>query len=132
MIALGRMAAMALLLCLLGPMAAGQGPAKEDEKKQAKPKKDPRIKLAQPWPDAEKLRERRQHAEDDDAADPAQRHLVEIAPVAAGRLLQHAGALVGNADPALNAVQLLQELLLLHRACGGIDRAWLLRLHRRC
>lgn len=63
MIPLGRSAATLLLLCLLGPLAAGQGPAREDEKKQAKPKKDPRIKLAQPWPDAERLRERRQAAE---------------------------------------------------------------------
>ncbi len=73
----------------------------------------------------------RQHAEDDDAADPAQRHVAEIAPFAPLRLLQHAGARVGNADAALDAVQLLQELLLLHRACGGIDRTGLLRLNRR-
>ena len=31
--------------------------------------------------------QQRQHAEDGDGADPGQRHLVEVAPVAAGRLL---------------------------------------------
>src|SRR5262249_1790406 len=72
-----------------------------------------------------------QHAEDGDAADPAQRAVAETAPVAPGRLFQHAGALVGNSDPALDAVQLLQQLLLFHRARGGVPRARLLRLSGR-
>ena len=38
-----------------------------------------------------------EHAQNGDAADPVQRHLVKLAPVAPGGLLEHARPLVGNA-----------------------------------
>ena len=61
--------------------------------------------------------EHRQHPEDRDAADPAQRHLVEMAPVAAGRLLERVGFRIGNAAEAPDRLELLQQLLLADRAC---------------
>lgn len=59
-----------LVLSLVGAATPAQDakpddPAKQKEKQKkdpAKPKKDPRIKLAEPWPDAEKLRQRREDA----------------------------------------------------------------------
>ena len=56
--------------------------------------------------------EQRQHAEDGDGADPAQRHLVEMAPVAARRLLDRVGFDVGDAAATLDRLELLQQLLL--------------------
>ena len=55
-----------------------------------------------------------EHAEDGDPADPAQRDVAEFPPVAACRLFENSGALIGNADAPLNPIQFLQELLLLH------------------
>ena len=68
------------------------------------------------------------HADDGDPADPAQRDVAELSPVAASGLFENAGALIGNADAPLNPIQFLQELLLLHRACRRVD---LLRAGRR-
>lgn len=58
-----------LVLSLLGAgtpaqdSAKPEDPAKQKQKKDpAQPKKDPRVKLAEPWPDAEKLRQRREDA----------------------------------------------------------------------
>src|SRR5438046_10570922 len=59
--------------------------------------------------------EQRKHAEDGDGADPAQRHLMELTPVAAGRLLDRAGFLVRNAAAAANSVELVEELILFDR-----------------
>ena len=44
-----------------------------------------------------------EHAENGDAADPAQRHFVEVPPVAAHRLLEHVGLHVRNGAAALNS-----------------------------
>ena len=67
--------------------------------------------------------QQREHAEDGDAADPAQRHLVEVAPVAPGRLLDGAGLLVGHActRPVIR-LSSLEQLSSLDRARGRIDR----------
>ena len=51
-----------------------------------------------------------QHAEDGDGADPAQRHLVELAPIAAGGLLQHLRSGIRQGAAALDLLQLLQQL----------------------
>ena len=62
------------------------------------------------------------HAEDGDRPEPAQRHLVELAPVAPVRLLKNGRACIGKRAAALDFLQLLQELLLLDRLRGRIDR----------
>ena len=67
--------------------------------------------------------EQRKHAEDGDGADPAQRHLMEVTPVAAGWLLDRAGLLVGDRATAGNAVELVEKLVLSHRARRRVDRA---------
>ena len=67
--------------------------------------------------------EDREHAEDRDGADPAQRHLVELTPVATGRLLDRARFLVGKRAAAANSVEFLEELILFDRARRWIDRA---------
>ena len=71
-------------------------------------------------------RERQQHAEHRDAADPGQRTLAEAAVVAALRLLEQRGLAVRNGDAALELVQLAQELVLLDRHRGRVRAA------RRC
>jgi hypothetical protein len=48
---------------------------------------------------------------------------VELTPVAAGRLLDRAGFLVGKRAAAANSVEFLEELILLDRARRWIDRA---------
>ena len=63
----------------------------------------------------------RQHAEDGDGGDPAQRHLMELAPVAAGGLLQHARPGVRKRAAPLDLLQLLQKLPLLDRLRHRID-----------
>ena len=77
--------------------------------------------------------EHRQHAEDGDGADPAQRHLVELAPIAAGGLLQHARPGIRKRAAPLDLVQLLQKLPLLDRLRHRIDfgRLFLLLRHGR-
>src|SRR5262249_11329910 len=67
--------------------------------------------------------EEREHAENGDGADPAQRHLVEVAPVTAGGLLDRAGLLVGDRAAAADSVELVEKLILLHRARRRVDRA---------
>ena len=76
----------------------------------------PRPAALEPNHAAAKIKdhESRQHAEYGDPANPAQRDVAELAPIAAGWLLEDARALVGNADAPLNPVELLQKLLLLH------------------
>ena len=72
----------------------------------------------------------RQHAEDGNGSDPAQRHLVELAPIAAGGLLQHARPRIRKRAAPLDFVQLLQKLPLLDRLRHRIDFGRLLRLLR--
>src|SRR5262249_41347853 len=49
-----------------------------------------------------------------------------MAPVAPGRVLDGVGLGVRDAAATLDLTQRAQELLFLHRACGGIDRRRLL------
>ena len=65
--------------------------------------------------------EQRQHAEDGDPADPAQRHVVKLLPVTANRVLEHVGPYVRNGATALNCLELLEQLLLFHRVGRRID-----------
>jgi len=65
--------------------------------------------------------QQRQHAEDHDGGDDRQGLLVECAPVTAGRLLDRAGLLIRDRATAGNPIELLEELILLHRACGRVD-----------
>ena len=51
---------------------------------------------------------------------------MEIAPIAAGRLLNRAGLLIGDGAAAGDPVEFPEELLLLHSACLRIDRGRLL------
>ena len=51
---------------------------------------------------------------------------MEIAPIAAGRLLNRAGLLIGDGAAAGDPVEFLEELFLLHGACLGIDPGRLL------
>jgi len=51
--------------------------------------------------------QQRQNAENGDGADPAQRHLMEMAPIAACRLLDRVGLRIGNAAAPLNRLELL-------------------------
>ena len=67
--------------------------------------------------------ERGEYSDDGDGTDPRQRHLMEAAPVAAGRLLERAGLLVGQRAAAGDPIHLLEQLLFPHRACGRIDGA---------
>jgi hypothetical protein len=48
---------------------------------------------------------------------------VELTPVAAGRLLDRAGFLVGDGAAAANSVEFVEKLILFHRARHRIDRA---------
>jgi hypothetical protein len=70
--------------------------------------------------------EHRQDTDNGDAADPTQRHLVEMAPVAAGGLLDRARLLIRQRAAAGDAVELLEELVLLHGARLRIDGGGLL------
>src|SRR6185295_3337003 len=66
-------------------------------------------------------------------ADPAQCHLVELAPGAAFGLDERGGLLVGNCHPPADvaaAAKRLEQLIFLHRAGGRIDLTGLLRLRR--
>src|SRR5262249_1037597 len=74
--------------------------------------------------------EQRQHADHRDRADPAQDYLVKKSPALPRGLDEHAFLGVRNADPALNAVELLQQLLLLNGARGRVHGVWLLRDRR--
>src|SRR5262245_29579720 len=67
--------------------------------------------------------EERKHAENGDGADPAQRDLMEVAPIPARGLLDRAGLLVGNRAAAADSVELVEKLILLHRARSRVDRA---------
>src|SRR5262249_4672825 len=67
--------------------------------------------------------EEHEHAENGDGADPAQRHLMEVTPIAAGRLLDRASLLVGDGATAGNAVELVEELVFSDRARRRVDRA---------
>jgi hypothetical protein len=67
--------------------------------------------------------EEREHAQDCDATDPAQRYVAKLAPLAAGRLNEHPGSHVRNGDAALNHVQLLKQFLFVDGACLRVDRA---------
>ena len=73
----------------------------------------------------------REHAEDGNSGDPAERHLVELAPIAAGGLLQHARPGIRKRAAPLDLVQLLQKLTLLDRLRHRIDfgRLFLLLRH---
>ncbi len=71
--------------------------------------------------------EHQEGAEDRDGADPAERHLMEMAPIAPGRLFERVGFGVGNAAAALDRLELLQELLFADRAFRRVDRTRLLR-----
>jgi hypothetical protein len=51
------------LLALLCALAPAHGPAQETPANEAPAKKDPRARLAEPWPEEKKLRERRKDAE---------------------------------------------------------------------
>ena len=64
---------------------------------------------------ADKIEQHQQpkHADDRDGADPAQGHFVEVTPVPAGRLLDDVGFRVRNGPAPLDALELLEELLLL-------------------
>ena len=55
-----------------------------------------------------------------------------FAPLAAGRMLEHVGLHVRNGAAALDHLELLEQLLLLHRVGGRVDRARLLRRGRHC
>src|SRR5215467_4596141 len=73
-----------------------------------------------------------QHAQDGDGADPVEPHLVEPPPFAPHRLLDHIGFGVRDGTETLDAVQLPQELLLVYRISGRIDRGRLLGRERAC
>ena len=55
--------------------------------------------------------EQRKHAEDRNGADPAQRDLMEVTPIAAGGLLDGAGLLVGDGAAAGNPAELVEQLV---------------------
>ncbi|MGK3945635.1 hypothetical protein ABK046_45740, partial [Streptomyces caeruleatus] len=61
------------------------------------------------------------HSKDRDSADPAQRHAMEVSPITASWLLKNAGSPVRDADTSLDAVQFLQQLLLVDRTGSRID-----------
>ena len=61
------------------------------------------------------------HAQNGQAADQAQRHLVEVAPIAAAGLFERAGLLIGEAASTGNTLELVEELLLFHGVGGRID-----------
>ncbi len=73
-----------------------------------------------------------QNAEDGDAADPFQSDGAEFAPIAPGWMLEHVGFHIRDGAAALDLVELLEQLLLLYRVGGRIDRARLLRRGRQC
>ena len=75
--------------------------------------------------------QQRQHAEDRDGADPAAASPRGTAASRGRGLLDGVGFGVGNGAAALDLVELLQQLLLLHRVGGRIDRVRLLRGDRR-
>src|SRR5262249_23934949 len=60
-------------------------------------------------------------AQDRDCRDPAQRHIVEILPIAPGRMLEHIGLGIRDRAETLNRLELIEELLLLDRAAIWID-----------
>ena len=66
--------------------------------------------------------EQGEHADNRDAANPAQCHFMKVPPFAPLRLLQCVGLHVRDRAAALDAPELLQQLLFLHRACGRVDR----------
>jgi hypothetical protein len=51
--------------------------------------------------------EHRQNAEDGDRADPTQRHLMKMTPIAPGGLLDGVGFRIGDAAAALDRLELL-------------------------
>ena len=55
-----------------------------------------------------------------------------FAPLAAGRMLEHVGLHVRDGAEALDHLELLEQLLLLHRVGVRIDHARLLRCGRQC
>ena len=61
------------------------------------------------------------HPDDRDGADPAQHDLVKIPPRPAGRLDQHALAVVGDEDLSLDARGLAKQRALVHRVRLGIE-----------
>ncbi len=65
--------------------------------------------------------EQGQHADDCDGADPTQRHLVEVPPLAAGGLNDRAGLLVGDRAATRDPVELLKQLPLCHRTRSRVD-----------
>jgi hypothetical protein len=67
-----------------------------------------------------------QHADDEDGADPAQRHFMEAPPIPAGRLFDGVRGHVGNCAPSLDLPQFLQELLFLDRPVLRTARSRLL------
>src|SRR5947207_13843914 len=76
-----------------------------------------------------------EHCDDRDAADPAQRHLMELAPVAPGWMDQVSRLLIRNADtPADGAAgpERIEQLLLLDRLRGRFDRLRLLLTLWKC
>src|SRR5262245_20675618 len=48
---------------------------------------------------------------------------MEVAPIPAGGLLDRAGLLVGNRAAAADSVELIEKLILLHRARRRVDQA---------
>ena len=62
------------------------------------------------------------------AAIQRQRLLVELAPVAAGRLFQVARLRIRNGNPAIDDAHLPQQLIFLHRRRGRIEFLRRLRL----
>src|SRR5271166_5863874 len=65
--------------------------------------------------------EQREYANDRNAADPAQRHLVEMSPVAAGGLLDGACFLIRDRAATGNPIEFAEKRIFLDRARGRID-----------
>ena len=64
-------------------------------------------------------------------SDPAQRHLLELAPIATLWLLENLRSGIGERAAPLDLLQLLEQLLLVDRLRPRIDRIRLLRDGRR-
>ena len=65
--------------------------------------------------------QQRQHADDRNRANDAQRDLVEITPLPAGRLDEHARPLSRDRNATIDLTEGLQQLLFVDRAGRGVD-----------
>ena len=70
--------------------------------------------------------EHSKNAENGDPANPEKSHFVEIAPIAAGGLLDCASFLIRQSTAAGDVVELLEELILCRNARFRVDRGGLL------